>query len=246
MTAALRRARPRFIVGVDESGTGAFAGPFTICAFMTRAADTKWVHEEGAKDSKQLSAPKRRALCDALAPCAIIADIVVVPGDYLEQSTAYREGLADAIAHCLSVVADRSEVLVQIDGSGNDHLKRYLRERLGVRIEFVPKGDQLIPQISAASIFAKTVRTACMADLHEQFPMYCWAANDGYGTVEHRAAIELHGICPLHRRIRPLLRYFPDADTGDNGKALSDGGGALRGACHACARPRLSRLSRDR
>lgn len=209
---SLARATPEFVIGVDESGTGAFAGPFTVCAFMSHVADTAWIKEAGARDSKQLSAAKRRALCEALAPCAVIADIAVVPGDYDDQAVAYTAALVTVVGHCASVVGDKRKILVQVDGARRASMERVLKKRLGLPCEFVPKGDQLIPQISAASIFAKTVRSAVMAELHVQFPMYGWAGNDGYGTEEHRAAIAQHGICALHRKIRPLLRYFADGE----------------------------------
>lgn len=224
---SIARAAPEYVIGVDESGTGAFAGPFTVCAFMSHVADTAWITEAGARDSKTLSAPKRRVLCEALAPCALIADIAVVPGDYEDQAVVYTAALLTVVGHCASIVDDKRKILVQVDGARRMNMERAIMKRLGLRCEFVPKGDQLIPQISAASIFAKTVRTAVMAELHLQFPMYGWAGNDGYGTQEHRAAIELHGICALHRKIRPLLPYFSDGEA-RRMQDVQDRGGALR------------------
>jgi ribonuclease HII len=44
-----------------------------------------------------------------------------------------------------------------------------------------------------------------MRQLHEEFPHYNWAQNKGYGTPEHRRAIEEHGLCKYHRKSFNIL-----------------------------------------
>jgi ribonuclease HII len=61
-------------------------------------------------------------------------------------------------------------------------------------------GDGLYSSIAAASILAKTWRDEYMQKLHDEFPHYCWFTNKGYGTEEHRTAIETHGLTKYHRR----------------------------------------------
>ena len=61
-------------------------------------------------------------------------------------------------------------------------------------------GDALIPAISAASVLAKTRRDAIMTGLDRKFPGYGFARHKGYGTEEHRAALQRLGPCPLHRK----------------------------------------------
>ncbi|MEP6595660.1 MAG: hypothetical protein ABJA71_06920, partial [Ginsengibacter sp.] len=36
--------------------------------------------------------------------------------------------------------------------------------------------------------------------LHKKYKMYAWRNNKGYGTSEHRSAIEKHGLCEYHRK----------------------------------------------
>ena len=67
------------------------------------------------------------------------------------------------------------------------------------------KGDGKYACIAAASILAKTFRDACMQQLHEEFPMYGWNKNKGYGTLEHRKAIEKYGLCKYHRKSYRIL-----------------------------------------
>ena len=67
------------------------------------------------------------------------------------------------------------------------------------------KGDAKYQSIAAASILAKTKRDEIMDSLHELFPVYKWAKNKGYPTIEHRAAIAEHGPSPHHRMTFRLL-----------------------------------------
>lgn len=70
------------------------------------------------------------------------------------------------------------------------------------------KGDSLYASIAAASVLAKTYRDDYMVKLHEQYPHYGWLSNKGYGSLYHRKAIELHGLCQHHRKsykISPVL-----------------------------------------
>ena len=66
--------------------------------------------------------------------------------------------------------------------------------------ECIIKGDSKFQSIAAASILAKTHRDAFMEKIHEEFPMYNWKQNKGYGTREHREAIMKYGITKYHRR----------------------------------------------
>ena len=59
--------------------------------------------------------------------------------------------------------------------------------------------------IAAASILAKTHRDEWMHQLHEQYPQYGWNNNKGYGTAEHRKAIETYGLCEHHRKSFNIL-----------------------------------------
>ena len=62
------------------------------------------------------------------------------------------------------------------------------------------KGDGKYAAIAAASILAKTYRDEYMDTLHTQYPHYVWDKNKGYGTLAHRKAIEIFGLCEHHRK----------------------------------------------
>ena len=61
-------------------------------------------------------------------------------------------------------------------------------------------GDARCASVAAASIVAKVTRDRLMREVDVQFPDYGFAKHKGYATAEHLAAIDRHGLCPLHRR----------------------------------------------
>ena len=67
------------------------------------------------------------------------------------------------------------------------------------------KGDGKLANIAAASILAKTFRDDHMLQLHAKYPIYAFDKNKGYGTATHRAAIELQGLSPVHRKSFNIL-----------------------------------------
>jgi ribonuclease HII len=67
-------------------------------------------------------------------------------------------------------------------------------------VKTVVGGDALVPSISAASILAKVERDALMLALDAQYPQYGFAGHKGYPTAAHVAALERHGVSPVHRR----------------------------------------------
>lgn len=72
----------------------------------------------------------------------------------------------------------------------------------GVAIRQVPiiKGDAKSISIGAASIVAKVTRDRLMVEYDKIMPGYGFAANKGYGSAEHIAALKKYGPTPIHRR----------------------------------------------
>ncbi len=93
--------------------------------------------------------------------------------------------------------AERPRLLL-IDGN------RFIRYKR-VPHRCIVKGDSIFAPIAAASILAKTRRDEYMRNLHHEFPHYRWDSNKGYGTREHREAIEKFGICKYHRKSFNIL-----------------------------------------
>ena len=78
-----------------------------------------------------------------------------------------------------------------------------------MRVSVVVKGDDLIKEISAASIVAKVARDEYMCQMAEKYPEYGFESHKGYGTRKHREAIEVHGVCSEHRvSYKPVQRIL--------------------------------------
>jgi ribonuclease HII len=155
----------------------------------------------GLDDSKKLTAAKREKLADEIRARALawsVAEATVEEIDTLNILQASLLAMQRAVA---GLTLMPSEAL--IDGNRCPALAMPARAIVG--------GDASVPEISAASILAKTVRDAGMRLLHERFPQYGFDRHMGYGTPAHLAALRRHGPCPAHRKsfapVRQLMLF---------------------------------------
>jgi ribonuclease HII len=157
---------------------------------------------DGLDDSKKLLRPRREALdIEIRAACHIGLGVVAVEDiDRLNILQASLEAMRRAVA-ALPVAPDH----VLVDGNR--------LPRLALPATAIVGGDGLSATIAAAAIVAKVARDRLMADLAHDFPVYGWDRNAGYGTPEHRAALDRHGVTPHHRRsfapVAALLAVAP-------------------------------------
>ena len=68
-----------------------------------------------------------------------------------------------------------------------------------------PKADLTYPIVGAASIVAKVLRDNFMIEISEEYNRYAFARNKGYGTKEHRLAIQKYGLSDFHRKSFNLM-----------------------------------------
>lgn len=172
------------VLGVDEVGRGAVAGPLTVAAVALPDDPVIW----GLNDSKQLTPARREALAATIADVALaigISHVEPAAIDAVGMASALRQAMARAIADS-GVEPDR----VLIDGNP---------VHVHPRETCVVKGDARVASIAAASIVAKVTRDALMTSLAEEYPAYHLDVSKGYGTPEHIAAIKELGLTPVHR-----------------------------------------------
>ena len=94
--------------------------------------------------------------------------------------------------------------LVIIDGNKVPKRKNY-------NLKYVVKGDQKIPEISAASIIAKVARDRLIFKISKNFYGYFWEKNAGYGTKDHLNAIKRLGPTIYHRKnFNPIHNILSD------------------------------------
>jgi ribonuclease HII len=177
------------ILGIDEVGRGPWAGPLVIGAVVL--GDTVI---EGLTDSKKLTKKRREELDPIIRERAAGFGLGWVHADEIDQI-----GLAEALR--LATIRAVEQVHapyheIMIDGTIN-----FLKETTkGQFVTTLPKGDLLIPSISAASIIAKVARDNFMTEQDLVYPGYNFKSHVGYGTAAHKQAIGLLGVTPLHRK----------------------------------------------
>ena len=175
----------RSVAGVDEAGRGPLAGPVVAAAVIL----PEGVCIDGADDSKALAAEDRLEIYGRImagARCVGLGAASVREIDRRNILRATTVAMQRALAR-LAVAPDH----VVVDGLPVKHLGR--------EHEAVVDGDALIHSIGCASIVAKVVRDRLMHRLAPRYPGYAWDRNVGYGTAEHRAAIDVLGVTPHHR-----------------------------------------------
>jgi ribonuclease HII len=173
------------MIGIDEVGRGAWAGPLLVCAVR--------LHDQidGLKDSKKLSAKKRQALNAQILPLADIGYGWISAKQIDEFGLSKALKMASAIA--LTQIEPLKNEKIIIDGSVN-FAPQYKAAKTVIR------ADDLYPVVSAASIVAKVARDAYMAKLSKEQPCYAFEKHAGYGTVLHFESIQQFGLCNEHRQ----------------------------------------------
>lgn len=178
--------------GCDEAGRGCYAGPVFAAAVVL----PKKFRHPLLNDSKQLTAEERNELRPYIEEKALAYSVAKVDVEEIDTINILKASIK-AMHLALEQLSIHPELLL-IDGN------RFIPYK-NIPHHCIIKGDGTFASIAAASILAKTYRDAYMQDLHEQFPHYLWKKNKGYGTEEHRKAIELHGICHHHRKSFNIL-----------------------------------------
>lgn len=173
--------------GCDEAGRGCYAGPVFAAAVIL----PKDFHHPLLNDSKLLTPEERKELKPIIKSNAIAYAVAMVDNDEIDRINILRASFK-AMHLALDKLKKKPSFLL-VDGNRFTPYKK-------IKHECIIKGDGLYSSIAAASILAKTHRDAYMRQLHREFPQYNWKNNKGYGTPEHRAAIEIHGLCKYHRK----------------------------------------------
>ncbi|HEC1877742.1 TPA: ribonuclease HII [Campylobacter jejuni] len=174
------------LIGIDEAGRGALAGPMMMAACkLNKKLD-------GLCDSKKLSEKKREELYEIIIKNSnyLILAFSSEQIDALGLSTCLKTGLKLIKKHF------KAENNFLYDGNTN----------LGINgIKTQIKADTSILQVSAASILAKVSKDRVMNFLAKDFPCYEFEKNKAYGTKAHKELIAKFGICKLHRKSFKLL-----------------------------------------
>ena len=173
--------------GCDEAGRGCLAGPVFAAAVIL----PKGFFHPLLNDSKQVLEKDRKELRVVIEAKAIAYAVASVDNHEIDKINILKASFK-AMHLALNQLKKRPQLLL-IDGN---RFTKYRRTPHRCIIQ----GDAIYASIAAASILAKTYRDDFMLNLHENFPHYHWHTNKGYGTAEHRRAIDEHGLCDHHRK----------------------------------------------
>lgn len=173
------------IAGVDEVGRGCLFGPVVAAAVILPEKHGL----RGLNDSKQLDAEEREALDPRIRARAISYAIG-------EASVAEIERINILQASRLAM----KRAVEALRPSPDYLLVDAVAVEVGIEQRELIKGDARCQSIAAASILAKVYRDRMMAEYDARYPGYGIARHKGYGTPEHREALEQLGPTPEHRR----------------------------------------------
>jgi ribonuclease HII len=222
------------LIGVDEAGRGAFAGPVV--------AGAVWVRQEfyespacrkirrHVRDSKELTREEREEALAGLEKCRDEGGIVFAAGTgnveeiaELNILGATRLAMRRALDRVMEQVGCPVEAWQEVSEGDlffTDEMRRVREGRPLILVDgrplkpfFYPhtalvQGDGRSFAIAAASIVAKVTRDRAMRELHEDYPLYGFDSNKGYGTPRHVEVIRQFGSCALHRE--KFLRNLTD------------------------------------
>ena len=192
------------IAGVDEVGRGPLAGPVIAAAVIfSKNKLLNKLLEVGIKDSKLLSAKKREHLYELILEKCHAWSIGIV-----SEETIDKINILEASRLAMRKAVEKLEIkpdFLLIDG--NHTIENYPVSQIAI-----PKADQYVFSVSAASILAKVTRDKILVDLDEKYPEYGFAQHKGYGTKFHLEMLKKIGPCEIHRKsfapVKNLLSVF--------------------------------------
>ncbi|MEO5967425.1 MAG: ribonuclease HII [Ferruginibacter sp.] len=180
--------------GLDEAGRGCYAGPVFAAAVIL----PKDFYHPLLNDSKQVSEKDREILRPVIEKESICYSVASVDNDEIDRINILQASFK--AMHLAIEKLKRTPNYLLIDGNRFNAYKE-------IKHKCIIKGDGIYSSIAAASILAKTYRDEYMHSIHDEFSVYGWSSNKGYGTSEHRNAIAKWGLCSYHRKSFNI--FFP-------------------------------------
>ncbi len=173
--------------GCDEAGRGCLAGPVFAAAVILPAG----FENDILNDSKKLGEKARNALRKIIEKEAVAWAVASYSPQEIDEVNILNASFL-SMHRAIDKLIVKPELLL-IDGN------RFISYKDIPHKCFI-KGDGKYMSIAAASILAKTHRDEYMQNIHNEFPVYSWNNNKGYPTMEHKLAIQKHGLTLHHRK----------------------------------------------
>jgi ribonuclease HII len=186
------------VIGLDEVGRGALAGPVSVgaVAWWPGAGSPP----AGIRDSKLVPEKSRDALAASVKKWVSLVSVGhAEPEDIDRDGIVASLGLAAvrAVSQLARRFAEGTRPIVLLDGS-QDWLSRVLPTPIPVVTQV--KADRDCLSVAAASLVAKVERDSLMREFATRYPVYGFDSHKGYGSAKHMEALRQHGLSSIHRR----------------------------------------------
>lgn len=178
------------VIGIDEVGRGALAGPVGVGAFLLTRNLVDSL-PASVKDSKLISEKKRSEVAEEVRDWGQSGVGFCSPATIDEKGITF--SLKAAAMEAIANLETRNAVIL-LDGSHN-----WLGD-VGIEVLVRTRADRDCGSVAAASVVAKVRRDEVMKDLALEFPQYGWESNKGYSSPSHIQAIQSLGPSPHHRK----------------------------------------------
>jgi len=175
-----------FICGVDEAGRGPLAGP-VVAGAVILPKNCRILY---LNDSKQLSEKKREELYEIIEEQAVSWGVGYASPERIDEINIL-QATYEAMREAVGALSPAPDLLL------NDAVTI---PRISIPQVPIIKGDAKSISIGAASIMAKVTRDRLMREYAKAYPEYDFAANKGYGSAGHIAALKKYGPTPIHRQ----------------------------------------------
>ncbi len=189
------------VCGIDEAGRGPLMGDVVAACVILDHNNMI----PGLNDSKKLTEKARDELAPLIKEKAIAWGIGRASPAEIDQYNILNATYI-AMRRAYDAMNKRCN-LALVDGN---RVPKTFAD-LGVVCETVVKGDSKVPEISAASILAKTARDADMYKLDKLHPEYGFAKHKGYPTADHMELLNHLPLLDCYRRsFGPIRRLLED------------------------------------
>ena len=203
----------RFVIGIDEVGRGAIAGPVAVGVSLIDKQNpnlNSW--PEKLQDSKLMTPKSRAEITEPLEGWVQGYAVGYSSNQEIDESginEALKMAASRALTELLSKGSTRADVATQgavilLDGSQN-----WLgKQASGLEVDLQVKADTTCVSVACAAVLAKVKRDALMERNDLDYPEYGFAGHKGYASAKHIEALKAHGPSPLHR-LTWLTRILP-------------------------------------
>lgn len=194
----------RYVIGIDEVGRGAVAGPVAVGAFVLdlKTLDVGKIPTK-LQDSKLMTEKSREAVYEELITWQPGFAVGMVDAKDID-THGIVSALSQSAVRALKQLAELDEIKqaltdnqVHILLDGTHNWLENVVSRIPVTVR--AKADRDCVSVAAAACIAKVTRDRLMVKLAEEYPMYQLDGHKGYASASHIDALRLHGPSEIHR-----------------------------------------------